>query len=133
MEGIQSSGMSILEMSSAKAFSSRGTHSTEIDIRWRKQNQKSCLAISLIGSFELLRFTIPIKFCASTYSTTNLPSNLCTKDYKHLHAPKSSLRVEDSTASDLEKYSRAISNASHRVTAPRKIVGVRSDSYGEAR
>ena len=83
LDNIESSGMSIFEMSSAKAFSSIGTYSTEVVMRCRGQNQKSSLANSLMMSLGLPRFTIPKRFCASTCKTTNLPSHRCTMDCRH--------------------------------------------------
>ena len=110
MESMESSGMSILEMPSAKAFhSSLGTHSDVIVIRCRKQNQKSSLANSLMMSLGLPRLTIPKRLAASTYSNTNLPSHLWTIACMQRKTPKSSLYVEDWMASHSEKYSLAIS------------------------
>ena len=104
----QSSGINILEISSAKALDSRWTHSTEIVILCKRQNQKSSRANTLRGSFGLPLLTMPRKCSASTCkTTTNFPLHLSRSACKHQLSLNNSRYVEDWIASHAEKYLNA--------------------------
>jgi hypothetical protein len=86
----KSSGISHLDISSAMAFSSRGTHSMAILILNSRQNQKSSPAKTFYGSLELPRLMIPKRFIASVWRTTNLSLHWATTDWRQRVTPKSS-------------------------------------------
>ncbi len=103
----QSFGIDILEISFAKALDSRGTHSTEIVILCKSQNQNSSRAKVFKGSLGLPLLIIPRRFIASTCKTTNFPLHLLRSACKHRLTPNNSRYVEDWMASHGEKYSCA--------------------------
>jgi hypothetical protein len=91
--------MRSLDNSSAKAFPSFGTYSTDRVIPLTIPNRNRSFASLLIDNLLLPRSVLPIKYWASTYTTTNLLMHMCTKARRHRRNPESSRKVEESILS----------------------------------